>query len=216
MSEIGKVREVKFNSQQNNVQMSDVKGETYSFFEAGDVLQGDTLVVQGKESDWTTTLTTEYNKLGLNSYTWTQINGVDDAVAKSENNFIDLIRYYEGHGTNYEAKINYKDTVSVSTYGYGLTATAMKAIGNYDDKNKKVINKPDTQAKAYEQLLKYLNNVTLPETKTYLGDIKYDELPQGIKAALLDYHFKNGYKIMSESSLKSKRKRIQLLIGQRC
>jgi len=168
------------------------------------VLQGDTLVVQGKESDWTTTLTTEYNKLGLNSYTWTQINGVDDAVAKSENNFIDLIRYYEGHGTNYEAKINYKDTVSVSTYGYGLTATAMKAIGNYDDKNKKVINKPDTQAKAYEQLLKYLNNVTLPETKTYLGDIKYDELPQGIKAALLDYHFKNGYKIMSESSLKSK------------
>ena len=202
MTEIDKIRELKLNALQNGMQMREIQDEQYKFFEFDDMQQGDMLTVNGGKSDWTETLTTEYNKLGLRPYTWTEINGVDDAVKKSENNLIDLIRYYEGHGDNYTAKTNYKDTVNVTTYGYGLTATSMKAIGNYQ--NGKVINKPTTQAKAYEQLLKYLTDVTLPETKRYLGDVKYDELPQGVKAALLDYHFKNGYAIMNKSSLKSK------------
>ena len=166
------------------------------------MLQGDMLALTSGKSDWTPALTAEFNKLGLRPYTWTEINGVDDAVSKSENNLIDLIRYYEGHGTDYSAKTNYKDTVNVSTFGYGLTTTAMKAIGNY--KGGQVVNKPSTQTIAYEQLLKYLNNISLPETKRYLGNVKYDDLPQGVKAALLDYHFKNGYAVMNNSSLKPK------------
>ena len=155
-------------------------------------------------SPWTQNLTTQYNNLGLGSYTWTKLNKIDDAAKKSQNNLIDLLRMYEGHGDNFEAKTNYKDNLNVSTYGFGLTTTAMKAIGNYDNNKKTVINKPTTQTAAYTQLLKYLNDVSLVETKNYLGTVKYDNLPKGIKGALLDYQFKNGSAIMKNSKLREK------------
>lgn len=204
MQRVDWLKRLRFNPETSNIKTIGVKDNKVKIFEPEESGNEDMLVVNGGKSDWSPALTKEYNKLGLAPYTWKEINGVDDAVAKSANNLIDLIRYYEGHGENYTAKTNYKDTVNVSTYGYGLTVTAMKAIGNYDNKNKKVINKPNTQAKAYEQLLKYLNNISLTETKKYLGDVKYDNLPQGVKAALLDYHFKNGYAVMNKSDLKSK------------
>ena len=154
--------------------------------------------------DWNNSLNSAYQKLGIGTYTWAPINGVDDAVQKSEDNFIDLLRYYEGHNSDYTAKTKYKDNEKINTYGYGLTTTAMKAIGNWDKANAKVINLPKTQTDAYMQLLKYLNDVSKPEVENSIGKELFNKLPNSIKAALLDYQFKNGITIMNSSKLKTK------------
>ena len=200
MVRIGKIEGVDYDFESQSLNTAGSTKHNENMFEYELSAPTDSYSIASGSSDWNSSVANMYKNLGLNNYTWFKINNFNDAVIKSQNNLIDLLRMYEGSGDNFEAKTNYKDTLGISTYGFGLTTLAMRAIDNYKDG--KVINCPTTQAKAYEQLLKYLNKVSLPETKKYLDNVNYDSMPSGIKAALLDYHFKNGYGIMKKSKLR--------------
>lgn len=200
MVNAGKVHGVKLDSSIKASQ-TEASAKKYEFFPSTNTAPQDNYT---STADWSTSLDAEFKKLGIGTYTWTPINCVDDAVAKSQDNLIDLLRYYEGHGEHYTAKTNYKDTENISTYGYGLTTTAMKAIGNWDSAKKKVINTPKTQTEAYSQMMRYINDVSKKEVENHLGKDLFNKLPNSIKAALLDYHFKTGMKVMSKSELKTK------------
>ena len=69
---------------------------------------------------------TEFNpyleRLGLPKYIWSAFSGTDDALVKSQETLIDLIRYYEGDPKkNYKAKAKYDDRGNIETRGYGIT-----------------------------------------------------------------------------------------------
>ncbi|MCQ2739674.1 MAG: LysM peptidoglycan-binding domain-containing protein [bacterium] len=159
-----------------------------------------------KEDDNTLTNNQNLQALEINPYTISKMT-TDNAILKSQKNVIDLIRYYEGHkneNNEYVANTSSKDKYDISTYGFGLRKLAMKSIGKAKNVNGEltVTNPPKTEAEAFEQLFEYLNKVSKTEICSYLSKDTYEKLPNSIKEALLDYQFKNGTKIMSNSGLK--------------
>jgi len=133
--------------------------------------------------------------LSISGYVWTPISGNEDAINKSQNSLIDMIRYYEGdRKNNYKATTQYNDKNKVTTYGYGVTKLPEDVKKKYN-----VSLPPKTDKDAYNIMLIYMKEVALPDVKAVIGENLYNQIPNSIKEALLDYAFKNGRGVLKAS-----------------
>ena len=126
---------------------------------------------------------------GIRNYVWTPVKNTNDMINKSQNNLIDLIRYFEGDaGRNYKAKMKYADDANkVVTYGYGVTNMPKKIRDKYN-----VSLPPKSEFEAYRAMLIYIHAVALDDVISVIGQKMYDEAPPSIKEALLDLAFNKG------------------------
>ncbi len=126
-------------------------------------------------------------KLGLPTYNWSAFLGTDDAIVKSQESLIDLIRYYEGDAkNNYKAKAKYNDRGQVLTLGYGITN--LNSLG--------LTTPPKTEEEAYKYLLTYLEKAALGDCIKIFGEEGYKALPNSLKEAMLDFAFKSGRPVL--------------------
>ena len=94
-------------------------------------------------SSWDISHYETINKWKIKPYKWSNIVGTNDAIEKSQQSLIDMIRYFEGDAdNNYKAKERYVDLngKGTKTYGYGITQLPKK-LGK--------LNPPSNEKEAY-------------------------------------------------------------------
>ena len=194
MFNVERINGISFNGDNPSYETERFEPE-YQFFESPMEQAADNFTSSG---GWTAALGQELTKLNVASYTWTPIKDQDDAITKSANHLMDLIRYYEGDPeNNYRAKSSYNDRNRVRTYGYGIVS----ASGNV--KNILVRNgvtlPPKNETEAYKAVIVYLREISAPEIRDNLkkSRIDFDTLPNSIKEGLLDLHFNKGISSIS-------------------
>ena len=146
------------------------------------------------KSGWTKEFSDKVRSWGVSNYTWNAIKDTADAIKKSQNHLIDLIRYYEGDATNnYKARPKYKDLdgTGTTTYGYGVTHLPAE-LGIQ-------LSPPTNEEEAYNFMLIYMDKVAMDDIRVTIGINLFNSAPDSVQEALLDYAFKNGRPILSKN-----------------
>lgn len=137
---------------------------------------------------WSGTLYEMMSTWGIREYKWSPISSTNDAIEKSQNHLIDLLRYYEGDPDNvYKANMKYNDENGITTYGYGVVNLNSEIRKKYN-----VTLPPKSEYAAYQAMMIYLKEVAIDDIHRNIGKTVYDNAPQTVKEALLDLAFNKG------------------------
>jgi len=143
-------------------------------------------------ADWDIAHYETIKNWGVKPYKWTSIIDTNDAIEKSQQSLMDMMRYYEGDSkNNYKAKERkFKDLEGkgTTTYGYGITQLP---------KNLGKLKTPKNEKEAYDVLMLYLDKVSYTETKNMFRQ-QWKNFPQSLKEALIDFNFNKGTPILNK------------------
>ena len=140
-------------------------------------------------ADWDIAHYQTIKKWSVKPYKWTSIVDTNDAIEKSQQTLIDMLRYYEGDPKkNYKAKEKYKDLngKGTTTFGYGITQLPKK-FGK--------LAPPKNEKEAYNMLMLYLDKVSYDEAKKMFR-AQWKDYPESLKEALIDFNFNKGNPIV--------------------